>query len=139
MILAWENEKPVLAPMAGEVSASGEQMHVSLGRSDRWQFDLWQLARAAIDQPSPPTRDANAQGPVPSAVLVAGLEGLAFHQIELLKKLATLRSVKGIQCNVKVLLVHPSSSPSYSMGANSTIGNAWISTEKARSRCVAGR
>jgi len=109
MILAWENEKPVLAPMAGEVSASGEQMLVSLGRSDRWQFDLWQLARAAIDQPSPPTRDANAQGPVPSAVLVAGLEGLAFHQIELLKKLATLRSVKGIQCNVKVLLVHPSS------------------------------
>jgi exodeoxyribonuclease V gamma subunit len=109
MILAWENKKPVLAPEAGEVSESGGQMLVSLARSDRWQFDLWQLARAAIHQPSPPARDQNAQGPGPSAVLVAGLEGLAFHQIELLKKLATLNDTNGSHCNVKVLLVHPSS------------------------------
>ena len=108
MIFYWENEKPVLAPMAGEVHSSGDQMPLSLARSDRWQFDLWQLVRAAIDQPSPPARDQNAQGPVPSAVLVAGLEGLAFHQIELLKKLASLQCLNGIHCNVKVLLVHPS-------------------------------
>ena len=108
MIYYWENEKPVLAPMAGEVNSSGDQMLVSLARSDHWQFDLWQLVRASIDQPSPPLRDQNAQGPVPSAVLIAGLEGLAFHQIELLKKLAALNDTNGRHCNVKVLLVHPS-------------------------------
>ena len=68
MILAWE-DGTVLAPTVGkieEIKEAGKEVFVSLARSDRWQFDLWNLVRTAINQPSPPARDQNAQGPVPS-------------------------------------------------------------------------
>ena len=111
MILAWEDGKPVLAPTAGkieEIKEAGKEVFVSLARSDRWQFDLWNLVRTAINQPSPPARDQNAQGPVPSTVLVAGLEALSLQQTEVVKKLSSLKSTNGEYCDVRVLLVHPS-------------------------------
>ena len=108
MILGWEDGKPVLAPTAEERNGTGNEFLASLARSDRWQFDLWKLVRTAINQPSPPARDRNAQGPVPSTVLVAGLESLSLQQTEVLKKLSSLKSTNGECCDVNVLLVHPS-------------------------------
>ena len=107
MILGWEDGKPVLAPTAEERNGTGNEFLASLARSDRWQFDLWKLVRTAINQPSPPARDRNAQGPVPSTVLVAGLESLSLQQTEVLKKLSSLKSTNGECCDVNVLLVHP--------------------------------
>ena len=108
MILAWEDNKPVLAPMAEEMKGPDNEFLISLSRSDRWQFDLWRLVRTAINQPSPPARDRTAEGPVPSAVLIAGLEALSLQQTEVLKKLSSLKSENGECCDVRVLLVHPS-------------------------------
>ena len=61
MILGWEAGKPALAPMAEEMNGADNQFIIPLSRSDRWQFDLWRLIRTAIDQPSPPVRDRNAE------------------------------------------------------------------------------
>ena len=110
MILGWEAGKPALAPMAEEMNGADNQFIIPLSRSDRWQFDLWRLIRTAIDQPSPPVRDRNAEGPVPSAVLIAGLEALSLQQTEVLKKLSSLKGENGECCDVRALLVHPSPS-----------------------------
>ncbi len=110
MILGWEDGKPALAPMAEEMNGADNEFIIPLSRSDRWQFDLWRLIRTAIDQPSPPVRDRNAEGPVPSAVLIAGLEALSLQQTEVLKKLSSLKGENGECCDVRALLVHPSPS-----------------------------
>ena len=110
MILGWEDGKPALAPMAEEMNGADNEFVIPLSRSDRWQFDLWRLIRTAIDQPSPPVRDRNAEGPVPSAVLIAGLEALSLQQTEVLKKLSSLKGENGECCDVRALLVHPSPS-----------------------------
>ena len=110
MILGWEDGKPALAPMAEEMNGADNEFLIPLSRSDRWQFDLWRLIRTAIDQPSPPVRDRNAEGPVPSAVLIAGLEALSLQQTEVLKKLSSLKGENGECCDVRALLVHPSPS-----------------------------
>jgi exodeoxyribonuclease V gamma subunit len=110
MILGWEDGKPALAPMVEEMNGADNQFVIPLSRSDRWQFDLWRLIRTAIDQPSPPVRDRNAEGPVPSAVLIAGLEALSLQQTEVLKKLSSLKGENGECCDVRALLVHPSPS-----------------------------
>ena len=110
MILAWEDGKPALAPMAEEMNGADNEFIIPLSRSDRWQFDLWRLIRTAINQPSPPVRDRNAEGPVPSAVFIAGLEALSLQQTEVLKKLSSLKGENGECCDVRALLVHPSPS-----------------------------
>ena len=110
MILGWEDDKPVLAPMAEEMNGADNEFLIPLARSDRWQFDLWRLIRTAINQPSPPDRDRTAEGPVPSAVLIAGLEALSLQQTEVLKKLSSLKGKNGECCDVRALLVHPSPS-----------------------------
>ena len=110
MILGWEDGKPALAPMAEEMNGADNEFLIPLSRSDRWQFDLWRLIRTAINQPSPPVRDRNAEGPVPSAVFIAGLEALSLQQTEVLKKLSSLKGENGECCDVRALLVHPSPS-----------------------------
>ena len=108
MILGWEDNKPVLAPVAEEMKGPDNEFLIRLARNDRWQFDLWRSVRAVVNQPSPPARDQNAEGPVPSTVLVAGLEALSLQQIEVLKKLSLLKDKNGEYCDVRTLLIHPS-------------------------------
>jgi exodeoxyribonuclease V gamma subunit len=102
MILEWEEGRPRLSP---EADATGTTTRKSLATGDRWQFDLWRTVRETIGQPSPPAREREARGPCPEAVLVAGLQGLSLHQIELLQRLAQL---PGASCDVQAVLVHPS-------------------------------
>jgi exodeoxyribonuclease V gamma subunit len=107
MILAWEEGNARLSPSA---DAEGSAKTTAIGLSDRWQFDLWRAVRKQIGEPSPPARERVATGPVPDAVLVAGLQGLSLHQIELLARLAEMPTASDDrkQCDVQVVLVHPS-------------------------------
>jgi exodeoxyribonuclease V gamma subunit len=105
MILEWEAGRPRLSPVADE---QGARVVTRLNKSDHWQFDLWRAVRERIAVPSPPVRDRQARGPAPEAVLVAGLQGLSLHQVELLTKLAHTPSASGQPCDVQVVLVHPS-------------------------------
>jgi exodeoxyribonuclease V gamma subunit len=105
MILEWEEGHGVLCP---ETDEQGSVSAAALPKLDRWQFDLWRAVRERIGSPSPPAREQAAKGPGPEAVLVAGLQGLSLHQIELLQKLAELPSVSGSPCDVRAVLVHPS-------------------------------
>ena len=104
MILAWEAGQPVLAPTADDKAASGR----TLAAGDCWQFELWREVRDAIDEPSPPAREQSATGLMPERVLVAGLQAVSLHQIELLTRLAEGQTFSGQTCEVELLLVHPS-------------------------------
>lgn len=105
MILEWEHDKARLSP---EADAHGDPVEKTLADRDRWQFELWRKVRLKIGEQSPPARENEAQGGGPEAVLVAGLQGLSLHQINLLTRLAEIPSVCGTPCEVGVLLVHPS-------------------------------
>ncbi len=104
MILAWEAGQPALAPTAEDQAASGRLLAVA----DRWQFELWREVREAIGQPSPPAREQAATGLAPERVLVAGLQTVSLHQVELLLRLAEQKASSGEACDVQLLLVHPS-------------------------------
>ena len=104
MILEWEAARARLSPAAD----GGVIQAASLRNSDRWQFDLWRAVRSRIGRPSPPQRDRESCGSAPEAILVAGLQSLSLHQIELLTRLAATPSASGLPCDVQVVLVHPS-------------------------------
>lgn len=108
MILAWEAGQPTLAATATDEPATAEPAAPPLATADRWQFEIWQAVRAVIGEPSPPARERQAAGPVPEGVLVAGLQGLSQHQIELLTGLAERTGASGKRCDVRAVLVHPS-------------------------------
>jgi len=105
MILEWQADHARLNPAA---DALGHTVDTRLRDSDRWQFDLWREVNRRITEPCPPVRDRDARGPGPDAVLVAGLQGLSLHQIQVLEKLATVPTASGTPCDVRVVLVHPS-------------------------------
>lgn len=104
MILAWEAGQAALAPSAEDQAAAGRL----LSASDRWQFELWREVRNVIDEPSPPAREQASTGLVPERVLVAGLQTVSLHQIELLSQLANGTAASGKTCDVELLLIHPS-------------------------------
>ena len=101
MIRKWEEGIPVLSPTANDEVRSGERVINSLAPSDIWQFHLWCEVRKVIDEPSPPARDLVATDQVPASILVAGLQTLNLHQMQVVQHLAEVS-------DVHVLLVHPS-------------------------------
>lgn len=105
MILEWEAGHARLNPAADD---QGRTLETKLRDSDRWQYDLWREVNRRIAAPCPPVRDRDPQGPGPDAVLVAGLQGLSLHQIQVLERLATVPTASGGPCDVRVVLVHPS-------------------------------
>jgi exodeoxyribonuclease V gamma subunit len=105
MILAWEAGRAELSPTA---DLSGDTIATPLASRDRWQYDLWRKVRLRIGQSSPPARDQLAPGPADAAVLIAGLQSLSLHQIQLLQRLSELPTSDGSPCTVEVVLVHPS-------------------------------
>lgn len=105
MILAWEEGRAELSPTADD---QGRSIVTPLASRDRWQFDLWREVRELIGEPSPPARDRLATRSTCDAVLVAGLQSLSLHQIELLAKLVDLPTESGSPRDVEAVLVHPS-------------------------------
>ncbi len=105
MIRRWEEGDAGLSPEADE---KGHTVARPLHSNDRWQFYLWRKVREVVGSLSPPAREREAEGPGPDAVLVAGLQGLSLHQIELLQRLSEMPSASGKPCDVQVVLVHPS-------------------------------
>jgi len=103
MILEWEREteNPVLTPTANDEQLGGEPVAAALREGDLWQFRTWRAVRQRIGQPSPPARRSVAHQPNHERLLVAGLQSLSLPQLECLEAL-------GRECEVEVLLVHPS-------------------------------
>jgi exonuclease V gamma subunit len=87
MIRKWEEGIPVLSPTANDEVRSGERVINSLAPSDIWQFHLWCEVRKVIDEPSPPARDLVATDQVPASILVAGLQTLNLHQMQVVQHL----------------------------------------------------
>jgi exodeoxyribonuclease V gamma subunit len=105
MILEWAAGHARLNPSADD---QGRTVETALRTTDRWQYELWRKVAGRISDPCPPVRERQATGPGPEAVLVAGLQGLSLHQIQVLEKLATMPAASGEPCDVRVVLVHPS-------------------------------
>ncbi|MEK7410476.1 MAG: exodeoxyribonuclease V subunit gamma, partial [Actinomycetota bacterium] len=114
MIREWEKEKEiaVLSPTANDDVLGGHRVIKSLSPDDKWQLDLWRAVRKRIGEPSPPARQRQPNDAIPTQLLVAGLQSLSLHQIEVLQHLAEV-------CDVHVLLVHPSA-PLQQRWANTT-------------------
>lgn len=105
MILEWEAGHPRLNPSADD---EGRTIETPMKEADRWQFELWREVNRRIAVPSPPVRQRKALGPGPDAVLVAGLQSLSLHQIQVLERLSMVPTASGMPCDVRVVLVHPS-------------------------------
>ena len=103
MIRQWDRSppNPVLSPTASDEVHDNEPVPDKLPVADRWQFDLWQALRRALEQPPPPSRLTAAHQAHRGPLLVAGVESLSLFQLECLLTL-------GEVCDVEVLLVHPS-------------------------------
>ena len=103
MIARWEAGLPHLSPVATEKrSIDSEWAADPLAASDAWQFRTWQAVRHTIGTPSPPARTRLHDDASREPLLVAGLQTLSLQQITALRTLAA-------DCEVSVLLVHPSS------------------------------
>ena len=103
MIREWDRAppNPVLSPTTGDEVHDGQRVPDRLPAADRWQFDLWRNVRARIAAEPPPSRLSADHQRDRGPLLVAGLESLSLHQLECLTHL-------GDECDVEVLLVHPS-------------------------------
>lgn len=101
MIREWEKEISVLSPTANDEVLDGQRVTKQLSRDDKWQYDLWRTVRQQIGEPGSPVRQLQPNDAIPTQLLVAGLQSLSLHQIEVFQQLAEVS-------DVQVLLVHPS-------------------------------
>lgn len=101
MIRGWEKESPILSPTANDEVLDGQRVTKQLSPDDKWQYDLWRTVRQQIGEPSAPARQLQPSDAIPPQLLVAGLQSLSLHQIQVLQQLSEV-------CEVQVLLVHPS-------------------------------
>ena len=139
MILEWEKGKANLSPIA---DAAGHRSEPLLDRRDAWQFELWRQVRETIGLPSPPAREQAPVDPqvsacTPDAVLVAGLQGLSLHQIDVLSRLAERPTASGKACEVRVLLVHPSPALRASWASAAPPVSCGVAPERFDTECPA--